>query len=95
MNQIYLSWEDSVARAYDRYNVILERRKSGLFIRRETHTDDLLRASFSLCEAINKAQGSVSYNINKAQNQFTRTKDYAKQKTTDIHDKINDIRGKR
>ena len=30
MNEIYMSWEESVLRAYDRYHIVMERKKAGL-----------------------------------------------------------------
>lgn len=41
MNEIYISWEDSVARAYDRYQVVLERCMENGWREREVEQDEL------------------------------------------------------
>ena len=42
MNEIYLSWKDCVSAAYDRYEAILEEKKSGALARKKLPTDILV-----------------------------------------------------
>ena len=39
MNEIYLSWEDSVARAAERYHVVLENKKAGKYPKKKAASD--------------------------------------------------------
>ncbi|MBQ8095113.1 MAG: glycosyltransferase [Clostridia bacterium] len=45
MDEIYLSWKDCVGRAYDRYNTVLEMKKSGLLVKKKQATDYLVSAT--------------------------------------------------
>ena len=42
MDEIYLSWEDCVSTAYERYEWVLEQKKAGLLPKRKKDTSDLL-----------------------------------------------------
>ena len=44
-DQLYLSWEDSVKIAYERYNIVLDRYKAGGYKKREAITDQFFTAS--------------------------------------------------
>ena len=55
MNEIYISWEQSVREAYNRYAEICEMVKSGEMKRRKPHASDfLLEAAAGLAEASRK-----------------------------------------
>ncbi len=56
MNEIYISWEDSVKRAYERYSAVIEKYNSPDYVRKTTFTDDALNGVVGFCEAINKAR---------------------------------------
>lgn len=45
MDEIYLSWRECVGRAYDRYNVILDKKRSGALEQKTTATDYLVAAT--------------------------------------------------
>ena len=45
MDEIYISWRDCVSRAYERYNIILDLKKSGQLVQRKTKTDYLVIAT--------------------------------------------------
>ncbi len=47
MNDVYLSWEDAVKRAYERYRVVIENYKRGITQCRETKTQEILYSSVS------------------------------------------------
>ena len=47
MNDVYMSWEDAVKNAYDRYHVVLENYKRGITQCRETKTQEILYSSVS------------------------------------------------
>lgn len=50
--EIYISWEDSVHRAQDRYAVVIDRYKSGLYPSHRQPTEVLLKANGELMENI-------------------------------------------
>ncbi|MCR5594866.1 MAG: glycosyltransferase [Lachnospiraceae bacterium] len=55
MDEIYLSWEDSVARAYNRYEIIREMLEDGLLIKRRKHKSDyLIQTAAEVAERLNK-----------------------------------------
>ncbi len=47
MNDVYLSWEDAVKRAYERYQTVIENYKRGITQCRETKTQEILYSSVS------------------------------------------------
>ena len=49
---IYISWEESVARAYDRYETVLDRYKSGYYEKRLPYDYDFFRAQGELMEIL-------------------------------------------
>lgn len=56
MNEIYISWEDSVKRAVERYHTVLENYRSGKYERRRGFTDEWFKMSGEILEAVAKAQ---------------------------------------
>lgn len=56
MNEIYIPWEDSVKKAYERYKVVLEKYRSEGYVRKTTFTDASLSGIAGLCDALNKAR---------------------------------------
>lgn len=52
MEQLYLSWEESVHRAYERYHVILENYHSGITERNLIWSDEMYRVMSELCHGI-------------------------------------------
>lgn len=56
MNEIYISWEDSVKRAAERYHTVLENYRSGKYERRRGFTDEWFKMSGEILEAVAKAQ---------------------------------------
>ncbi len=50
--EIYISWEDAVARAYDRYEVVIDRYKSGCYGKRLPYDYDFFRAQGELMETL-------------------------------------------
>ena len=50
--EIYLSWEDAVSRAADRYETVLEKHRSGFYERRREPLDALFRTQGELMEAL-------------------------------------------
>ena len=47
MNDVYLSWEDAVKRAYERYQTVIDNYKRGITQCRETKTQEILYSSVS------------------------------------------------
>ena len=55
MDEIYISWEDSVSRAYERYCVIRDMLEDGTLTRRRKHkSDDLIEAAADVSEVLSK-----------------------------------------
>ena len=54
MNEVYLSWEDAVKNAFERYHVVLENYKRGITQSRETKTQEILYSS--ICSITNSIQ---------------------------------------
>ncbi len=47
MNDVYLSWEDAVKRAYERYQIVIDNYRRGITQCRETKTQEILYSSVS------------------------------------------------
>ena len=56
LRELYLSWEDSVRRAYDRYQVVINRYRGGHTERRVEREDDLFSLMNDLCRGIQRAR---------------------------------------
>ncbi|GFI61050.1 alpha-monoglucosyldiacylglycerol synthase [Clostridiales bacterium] len=56
MNEIYISWEESVKKAYDRYKIVIEKYQSNDYIRKTSFTDDALSGIAAMCDSINRAR---------------------------------------
>lgn len=56
MEQLYLSWADSVRRAYDRYGVVIDNYKRGLTDRSLEWTDEVFNLMSDLCAAVEIAR---------------------------------------
>ncbi len=54
MNEIYISWEDSVKTAYARYEELIDLHKAGELQRKRSHTDFLFEAAADLAEGFLK-----------------------------------------
>ena len=50
--ELYISWEDAVANAYNRYEVVIDRYKSGYYKKRLPYDYDFFRAQGELMEAL-------------------------------------------
>ena len=51
-NELYISWEDAVANAYERYEVVIDRYRSGNYPKRLPYDYDFFRAQGELMEAL-------------------------------------------
>ena len=56
MDQLYLSWDESVHRAYERYGIILDDYRSGITERNLVWTDDIYNWMGDLCQGIDMAR---------------------------------------
>ena len=52
--ELYLSWEDAVARAAERYEVVLENHRRGLYSRRRGLQDEFMRSQGELMEVMGR-----------------------------------------
>ena len=52
LNEIYISWEDSVRRAYDRYQVVIDQYRQGHTTRHFEWSDDFLSFMCYICRSI-------------------------------------------
>ena len=57
MDQLYLSLDDSVKRAWDRYGIVLDDYRRGLTDRNMVWTDDVYNWMSDLCQGIEMARG--------------------------------------
>ena len=53
--ELYISWEESVARAYERYGAVVERFKSGGYPEHASFSDDMFRATAQAMDSYNRA----------------------------------------
>lgn len=60
MEQLYLSWDESVHRAYERYGVILEDYRSGITERNLIWSDEVYRVMSELCRGIDMTRDFFS-----------------------------------
>lgn len=58
MQEIYLSWEDAVARAWDRYEIVSERYNRGLCQAPRKVTDEFFAGMALILQAINRVDGA-------------------------------------
>lgn len=56
MNEIYIPWEESVKKAYERYIKIIEKYNSSEYVRKTTFTDDALNGIAGMCDALIKVK---------------------------------------
>ena len=56
MSQLYLSWEDSVKRAWERYGIVIEHYRHGLTDRNLVWTDEVYNWMSDLCQGIDSAR---------------------------------------
>ena len=56
MDQLYLSWDESVHRAYERYGIILDDYRSGITERNLVWSDDIYNWMGDLCQGIDMAR---------------------------------------
>ncbi len=86
MNEVYISWEDSVKRAYERYFIVLENVRAGKSKRKEGFMQEEF---FSMMD-------NITDNIQRFRSIPSETrglKDKAKRKWRSIREKISDKRG--
>ena len=57
-SDIYISWEDSVAKAYERYCIVIDRYKSGCYKKRLPYDYDFFRAQGELMETLGDIQAA-------------------------------------
>ena len=57
MDRIYISWEDSVKHAAERYHIVLDNYRSGKYEHRRKFTDEWFKMNGEILEGIAKAQG--------------------------------------
>ena len=56
MEEIYLSWEDSVAKAAERYKIVLENYRGGKYKREESFSEEWFEAEGEILDALNRAK---------------------------------------
>ena len=53
--ELYISWEESVAGAWERYRVVLDRYRSGAYPEHDSFSDDMFRATAQAIDSYNRA----------------------------------------
>ncbi len=56
MNEIYIPWEKSIGKAYDRYRYVLKKFRNPKYEPKFSLTDEALTGIAGICEALNKAE---------------------------------------
>lgn len=56
MDKIYISWEDAVMAATERYKTVIEKYKAGKYERKQSFSDEWFNAEGELLDAINRAE---------------------------------------
>lgn len=56
MNEIYIPWEESIRKAYERYSAVIKKYNEPEYARKTTFTDDALSGIAGICDALNKAK---------------------------------------
>ena len=56
--EIYLSWDDSIANACRRYEVVLDNFRRGLYPFHDSRTDELLRGTAEYLDAVNRVRAA-------------------------------------
>ena len=56
MNEIYIPWEESVKKAYERYGKVIEKYRDPDYSRETTFTDDILNGIAGFCESLIKVK---------------------------------------
>jgi len=65
MNEIYISWDESVEKAYQRYGTIIEKYARGDFSEQHVKYDELIAAYADIYEGFQKARARQSKISNK------------------------------
>ena len=71
--ELYLSWEDAVERAYERYEIVIDRFRSGRYPRHDKPMDNFLKSQGDLMDAIaqiDSAGAEVRGKLRQAQSDF-------------------------
>lgn len=61
MNEIYLSWADAVARAWDRYKLVRENYDRGLYNTPRSGTDEIFYGMANLLKATNRMDSAIEH----------------------------------
>ena len=84
---LYLSWENSVAAAVDRYQTVIEKYKQGLYLRHERFSDEM-------CHAAAKAMEDLYRGRERQQNAVSEVKTELHEIRTEIAESREKVRGK-
>ena len=72
MEEIYLSWEESVHRAYERYHVVLERCGSDGWAEHESGRDEVFEVISDSIDLLNKVRRANTEIKNKGSSLYDR-----------------------
>lgn len=76
MNEIYISWDDAVKLAYDRYSEIIELSKEGKFVKKTEPSEILFEAAADAAEAFGKISDKYKDIITHIHHDIEVAKDY-------------------
>lgn len=85
-NDLYMSWEESVAKAYERYQIVLDRKKSMPVKRQDDKKEDFFGVVSDFCSAIDKVQE----NNEKIKGKVVESGEKLKGKVAENNEKIKD-----
>ena len=87
-NELYLSWENAVVKAVERYQIVMDLYKSGAYTEHRSFSDNLLATSGDMMYTITKVNRKLNKGLN-SPSRTTRTKKSSSAKkglkTTKVH----------
>ena len=90
MSRLYLSWEDAVAHANERYQVVIDRYRSGAYRRRKQPIDDLFAKSGELMEVLANLEQREQQFRQEAQRHLKMQRKDAEKHIQDVYDNFWD-----
>ena len=91
-DELYCSWADAVARAADRYETVIDRYRSGFYVRSRTLSEDLFRSRGESMERLGRIDGALEQLTQPLEEKLREAKDQAGQHLKDTREKLQDTK---
>lgn len=89
MDEIYISWEESIDRAWQRYNVVLDKWRSGLMIRKKAPADSFFTKSGDLLEGLDKVRQRGNEHLEKVHQRGSEHLEKIRDHRQQLHDLLD------